>query len=263
MTNDDPARIYETHLVPAIFEPLARLLIDLACPEPRECILDVCCGTGVVARLVAPIVGRGGKTVGLDFDANMIAAGRRLNPDVDWRVGNLQNLPFVDGAFDLVMCQQGLQFLYDREAGLKQIYRVLRPGGRIALAVWTELAKSPAHAILFDAMGAMLGVDMSKPPAWSLPEERQLTTLVSSVGFVDIKTSVKSLNSKFPSARRFAEIIIDGSSKLTRQMLGQLPNDRRIGFIDDMAARLRRFETDAILEVPMESRFLLGRKVDF
>jgi SAM-dependent methyltransferase len=258
MANDDPAWIYETQLVPAIFEPWARVLIDLARPKPGERILDVCCGTGVVARLIAPIVGRAGKTVGLDFDAGMIAMGQRMSLDVEWRLGDLQHLPFADASFDLVICQQGLQFVPNREAGLKQIYRVLRPSGRIVLAVWTDLSKSPAHAILFDVMGATLGVDMSKPPAWSLPDERQLRTLVSSAGFSDIETSVKTLPAKFPSARRFVELIVEGSSKITRQMLAQLPNERKTAFIDDVAARLRGYEIDTALEVPMESRMVTG-----
>lgn len=260
MANNDPALIYETELVPTIFEPWARVLIDLAHPEPGEHILDACCGTGVVARHIAPIVGRGGMTVGLDFDAAMIATGQRLSTDVEWQVGNLQNLPFADASFDLVICQQGLQFLPDREAGLRQIYRVLRPGGRIALAVWTELAKSPAHAILFDAMGATLGVDMRKPPAWSLPDEELLRTFVSSAGFSDIEMSVKTLPARFPSARRFVEIIIEGSSKITRQMLAQLPYERKSAFIDIVAARLRGYEIGNAFEIPMESRLVTGRR---
>jgi ubiquinone/menaquinone biosynthesis C-methylase UbiE len=239
MANGDPAWIYETQLVPAIFEPWARVLIDLAHVKPGECVLDACCGTGVVARLIAPKAGPAGKAVGLDFDPGMIAMCQRLSSDVEWQVGDLQNLPFADATFDVVICQQGLQFLPNREAGLKQIYRVLRPAGRMALAVWTELANSPAHAILFEVMGATLGVDMSKPPAWSLPEERQLRTLVSSAGFSDVETSVNTLPAKFPSARRFVEIVIEGSSKITRQMLAQLPNERKTAFVDGVAARLR------------------------
>jgi SAM-dependent methyltransferase len=260
MATDDPAWIYETRLVPTIFEPWARVLIHLARPQEGEHVLDACCGTGAVARIVAPIVGRSGNTTGLDFDAGMIALAQRLSPEVEWRVGDLQNLPFTDGAFDLVICQQGLQFLPNREAGLNEIYRVLRRGGRMVLGTWTQLAKSPAHETLFHGLGAILGVDMNMPPAWSLPEERQITTLVSSAGFVDIKTSVELLYSEFSSARQFVETIIDGSSKLTRQMLAQLPNDRKVAFIDDVAARLRGFETVGALKVPMESRLLIGWK---
>ena len=257
---ENPAWIYETHLVPAIFGPWARVLVDLARPKPGEHVLDAACGTGVVARLVAPMVGQSGRTVGLDFDPIMIAMAKSLGPDIEWQQGDLQSLPFTDGLFDLVICQQGLQFLPDRDAGLQQIYRVLRPGGRTVLGIWTELAKSPGQATLFGALGAMLGTDMSQPPAWSLADGKQVLKLVSAAGFVDVETTVTSLQATFPSARRFVDVLIDGSSKLTRQALAQVPTDRKTAFINDVAERLHDYETGTALELPMESRLLVGRK---
>jgi SAM-dependent methyltransferase len=85
------------------------------------------CGTGVVVRLIAPIVGQSSKVVGLDFDPVMLSMAKSLALDVEWQEGDLQNLSFADDLFDLVICQQGLQFLADPDAGLRQIYRVLRP----------------------------------------------------------------------------------------------------------------------------------------
>jgi SAM-dependent methyltransferase len=256
---DNPAQIYETHLAPTIFKPLGRALIDLARPKPGEHVLDAACGTGVVARLIAPMVGRSGKVVGIDFDPVMLATAKHLGPDVEWHEGDLQNLPFADDRFDLVICQQGLQFLADRDAGLRQIYRVLRPGRRVVLATWTDLANSPGHAELFRALGILLGTD--KPPtAWSLADEALVLRLVSAAGFVDVETRTTNLRATFPSARRFVEIMIGGSSKVTRQVFAQIPGDRRAAFIDDVAARLRSFETGATLELPMESRLLVGRK---
>jgi SAM-dependent methyltransferase len=104
----DPAQIYETHLAPTIFRPLARVLIDLARPKLGEHILDAACGTGVVARLIAPIVGQSSKVVGLDFDPVMLSMAKSLAPDVEWQEGDLQSLSFADDLFDLVICQQGL-----------------------------------------------------------------------------------------------------------------------------------------------------------
>jgi ubiquinone/menaquinone biosynthesis C-methylase UbiE len=97
MADENPASIYETHLVSAIFEPLARILIERARPQPGEHVLDAACGTGIVARLVAPIVGPSGRTVGLDYDPIMIETARRLAPEIEWRQGDLQNPPFPDG----------------------------------------------------------------------------------------------------------------------------------------------------------------------
>jgi SAM-dependent methyltransferase len=106
MSDDSPASIYETQLVRAIFEPLARILIERARPEPGEHVLDAACGTGIVARFVAPMVGPSGRTVGLDYDPIMIEMAKSLAPGIEWTQGDLQNLPFPDGLYDLVICQE-------------------------------------------------------------------------------------------------------------------------------------------------------------
>jgi ubiquinone/menaquinone biosynthesis C-methylase UbiE len=93
MADENPASIYETHLVSAIFEPLARILIERARPQPGEHVLDAACGTGIVARLVAPIVGPSGRTVGLDYDPIMIETARRLAPEIEWHRGICKTLP--------------------------------------------------------------------------------------------------------------------------------------------------------------------------
>jgi ubiquinone/menaquinone biosynthesis C-methylase UbiE len=257
---DNPAWIYEKNQVPAIFGPWAQLLVDLARPVPGEHVLDAACGTGVVARRVAPMVGPSGTTTALDFDPAMIAVAKELAPDIAWHQGDLQSLPFPHGQFDLVICQQGLQFLPDRKLGLREMHRVSRPGGRVVLSVWTELAKSPGQARLFAALGAMLGKDMSTPPPWSLADAAQLLELVTSAGFVDVQMTKTSLSAIYPSARQFVEILIEGTSKLTRQALAQIPAGRKTAFIDEVAAQLAEFETDAGIELPHESRLLIAYK---
>jgi ubiquinone/menaquinone biosynthesis C-methylase UbiE len=258
---DNPARIYEEHQVRALFEPWARILIDIARPAPGECVLDAACGTGILARLAAASrIGPTGRIIGVDFDPGMIAVARELLPEGEWQEGDLQQLPFADGAFDLVMCQQGLQFLPDRAAGLRQMHRVLRPGGRVALSIWTTLANSPAQARLFGALGKLLGTDMSAPPPWSLSNGEDVAKLMSSAGFVDVESKLVMLTATYPSARRFVQIHLDGASKLTRQVLNQLPSDRRAAFIDDVVGSLSEYETSAGLRVSNESRIVVGHK---
>jgi SAM-dependent methyltransferase len=261
MPSDDPAWIYETNQVRAIFEPWARVLIDRARPQLGERVLDAACGTGVVARLVAPLVGSSGGVVGLDFDPAMIAVATEIAPQIEWRQGDLHSLPFADGEFDLAICQQGLQFLPDRAAGLREMYRVLRPGGRMVLGIWTELAKSPGQAALFGALGTMLGKDMSSPPPWSLADGTQVMQLVSAAGFANLEITTKTLRAPYPSAREFVEIMIAGTSKLTRQALAQIPAERKSAFVDDVAGRLQEFKTETGVELPNESHLLVAYKV--
>jgi SAM-dependent methyltransferase len=255
-----PARIYETYLVPAIFRPLGEMVVALARPTAGEHVLDAACGTGVVARLMAPMVGSSGGTTGLDLDPVMLAMAESLEPGIAWREGNILGLPFPDQSFDLVTCQQGLQFLPDRLAGAREFHRVLKRGGRVVLAIWTAIANAPGHAALFAALGARLGTDMSTPPPWSLGDEAEVRGIVAAAGFADIEMTVTSLRARFPSARKFVEIMLDGSSKATRQALAQLPAGQREDFIADVAARLQRREAGGALELPMETRLIVGWK---
>jgi SAM-dependent methyltransferase len=259
MSDDGPASIYEMQLVTAIFEPLARIVIERARPERGEHVLDAACGTGIVARLVAPLVGPSGRTVGVDYDPIMIEMARSLAPEIEWRQGDLQNLPFPDASYDLVICQQGLQYLPDPGAGLRQIHRVLRPGGRMVLATWSDLAKSPGHVLLFQALEATIGPDRARPVGWSLADEAQLLELVSEAGFVSVTTTI-TLQTRYPSARAFVEIVLEGSSKVTREELAQIPANRKAAFIDEVAMRLRDYETINALTLPMETRVLVGNK---
>jgi SAM-dependent methyltransferase len=117
---ESAVEVYERHMVPAIFASWVSALLDLVAPKPGERVLDVACGTGVVARQAASQVGIGGHVVGLDLNGEMLALARALGPAVEWREGNAMALPFATNAFDVVVCQQGLQFsltaagLYER-----------------------------------------------------------------------------------------------------------------------------------------------------
>src|SRR5262245_59852027 len=110
--------VYETQLVPAIFEPWAPLLISHAAIRTGEHVLDVACGTGVVTRLAASHVGPNGHVVGLDLNPGMLARARALprleGAAIEWREGDAGALPFGDRTFDVVFCQLGFQYFPDR-----------------------------------------------------------------------------------------------------------------------------------------------------
>src|ERR1700751_727028 len=130
------AEIYHRYLVPAIASLRATDLIYRAAPRPGERVLDVACGTGVVARLAAERMGSG-RVVGLDINAGMLAVAQSLpsvaTRPIEWQEGSALALPFSDDAFDLILCQFGLQFFPDKPAALGEMRRVLAPSGRVAL----------------------------------------------------------------------------------------------------------------------------------
>lgn len=141
---------YQRYLVPIMFAPWARNLVDLVAPRTGERVLDVACGTGVVARCAAIHVGDEGTVVGLDVNDGMLQVARAtssgIRPAIEWRTGSATDMPLPDGSFDVAFCLQGLQFFGDRSAALREMHRVLVPEGRLALAVWRPIEFSPASS---------------------------------------------------------------------------------------------------------------------
>eukprot|EP01137_Pigoraptor_chileana_P022419 Opistho-2@6959 len=148
----NPAEVYEQYLGQTIAEPFARALTERAAPRHGERVLDLACGTGAVARQVAPLVGAEGKVLGIDISAAMLSVARSLPvPDgapIEWLEGDATALKLADRVFDLVLCQQGLQFFSDRRAALLEMRRVLDMGGRLALSVWQGLDHHPMYSAL-------------------------------------------------------------------------------------------------------------------
>ena len=125
--------VYEPELVPAVFGPWASRVVALANPQPGERVLDVACGTGIVARAAAERVGPSGQVVGLDLNPHMLAVAQSVASErpalpIEWREASVMAVPFSDAAFDIVYCQLGLQFFPDRLAALREMHRVLVSG---------------------------------------------------------------------------------------------------------------------------------------
>lgn len=151
------AEAYERYAVASWSGPLAARLMALAAPREGERVLDVACGTGVVARLAAAAVGARGAVAGVDLNEGMLAVAREQAPAVDWRQGDVEALPVADGAFELVACQQGLQFFGHRAGALAEMRRVLAPGGRLALSVMRPIAHNAGWGALAAALARHVG----------------------------------------------------------------------------------------------------------
>ena len=181
--------IYAEHLVPAVFAPWAPVLLDAAAVGIGHTVLDVACGTGVVAAAAAERVGPSGAVTGVDINPGMIAVAARTQ-GVRWAQADAARLPFPDGGFDRVLCQAGLQFVPDRLGALREMRRVLRPGGRVALLVWRALHHSPGFAALADALQAVVGPEAAavmRAPFVFGDDPRPLVTLLDSAGFGDVR----------------------------------------------------------------------------
>ena len=149
------AEVYETFFVPALFAPWAPRVADAALLAPGQKVLDVACGTGVLAREAALRVAPDGTVTGLDRNEGMLAVARRAAPGLDWRSGVAEALPFPDRAFDAVVSQFGLMFFDDRAAALREMWRVLRPGGRLVLVDSLQRGDHPPYDGLLERFPAM------------------------------------------------------------------------------------------------------------
>lgn len=204
--------LYQRYLVPAMTALWAADLADRAALRPGERALDVACGTGVVARVAAERLGPGGRVAALDINAGMLAVARSLPPvsgaPIEWHEGTALALPFPEAAFDVVLCQLGLQFLPDRAAALAQMRGVLAPGGRLALSVFGPIEHNPATHALADALDRHLGPGASaaKRTEHALADAGALRALVERAGFADVAIDTASRQVRFASGADYVRI---------------------------------------------------------
>jgi SAM-dependent methyltransferase len=152
-----PAEVYEQRFVPALFEPWSRIVVRAGKVGPNQHVLDVACGTGVLARAAAEWVGPGGKVTGLDPNPEMLAVARRKSDGIEWRDGRAEALPWPGESFDAVLSQFGMMFFDRPIEALREMMRVLRPGGHLAVAVCDALEHSPGYAALAALLQALFG----------------------------------------------------------------------------------------------------------
>jgi SAM-dependent methyltransferase len=179
-----PADVYDEQFVPAMFRPWGPVLCDAARVGPGQRVLDVACGTGALTVAVAARVAPGGAVFGLDANPQMLAVARRKHGGIEWHDGRAEALPFADASFDRVLSQFGLMFFDDRIAALREMRRVLRPDGRLVVAVCDALERSPGYHALAALLERLFGTsvaDAFRSP-FVLGNEVQLLALCTEAG---------------------------------------------------------------------------------
>jgi SAM-dependent methyltransferase len=209
----DAAEVYERCFVPAIFGRWAPQLVDAARVASEDRVLDVGCGTGVLARAAADRVAAEAQVTGLDLNEGMLAVARRLRPQIDWRHGDATKLPFPDGSYDVVVSQFALMYFPDRGAAIKETVRVLRPGGRLAVAVWGPYERATGYVILTEIATRRCGqaaADVLTAP-FVLGDEDALRFLFQEAGVDDPAIELRERTIAFPSIEVFVETEVKGS----------------------------------------------------
>lgn len=155
----EAAEFYESAFVPAFFAQWAPVLCKAAGVGSGQRLLDVACGTGIVARTAAGLIAPGGEVVGLDLNEAMLTVARRVRPDIEFHQGNATALPFSDGSFDVVLCQLALMFFPDRRQALAEMGRVVTAGGTVAVVVPGRLDAQAAFAPFVDMAARHAGTE--------------------------------------------------------------------------------------------------------
>lgn len=213
-------------MIPAILARWTPEFVEAAAVRAGERVLDLACGTGIVTRQLANRVIQTRRVVGIDVNASMLATGRAAAPGVpaDWVQGNAMTMPLRDAAFDLVMCQQGLQFIPDKLAAFREIRRVLVPGGRLVLSVWRSIENAPGFRVLEEALIRRIGAVQATLPPFTLGDGQAIRSLLMSAGFREARIRAEVKLSRWKSAEHFVRSLLGGAPAMLEALARQGPD---------------------------------------
>jgi SAM-dependent methyltransferase len=189
--------IYDEIMVPRLFGPWASLLLDKLNLRSGQAVLDIACGPGTVSRQAAARVGPSGRVTGCDLSPSMLELARSKTPSddsapIEYLECSADSLEVADGSFDVVTCQQGLQFFPDRPTALTEMARALHRGGTLGVAVWCNIEDCPPFAALKTALGQVLGSEVAnayEAGPWGFGDAAALARLVGDNGFTNVEVN--------------------------------------------------------------------------
>lgn len=234
------AQSYERDFVPAIGLPFARRILDAARLTPGERVIDVACGTGVVARLAAEAVGAGGRVAGLDGNPAMLQVARTHSPEgIDWHEAPAERMPVPDESFDAVLCSLGLMFFGDKPAALREMRRVLAPGGRVVIG--TPGPTPPQLAAIGQALAAHAGPAASAfvHAVFSFHDPAEARRLLHEAGFAAIDVATGSVPVRLAPPVEFLWQYVHSTPLVA--VLADLDQPTRDALERDVAERCRPF----------------------
>ena len=254
----DAARIYEKKFVPALFGEWAPHLIDIAGVAPGQSVLDVACGTGVVARAAADRLRGDGRVVGLDINEGMLTVARRLRQEIDWQHGDAANLPYTDLSFDVVLCQASLMFFPDRAKALREMARVVTAAGTVAVQIWASLDSQPGYGPFIDVAARHAGpeaIDLLSA-YWVLGDLDLVAALFEAAGLEINKTHTHMGTARFDSIDELVKTEVESTPLIHR-----ISDDVYSRILEDSRVELESFiSEEGRAEVPLQGHLIRARK---
>lgn len=255
------AEAYEAVLVPEVFRPWAELMVRKADISAGSRVLDIACGTGIVARCAARLCSA--ESTGIDIDAAMIevarAAAIREEQHIEYHCSPAAELPFAPASFDAAFCLQGLQYFPDKPQALAELHRVMRPRGTLMLATWTEMQECAGHWAMISALERrhIDAREMRKP--FALSDPARMRTLAADAGFTSVAIEIVRRSAHFPSAKQFVESIAKGAPS-SRLALAKVPAPEWPDFLGCVEAQLAPRGRGTPIEFLMASNLLTARR---
>lgn len=210
--SDSAAEIYDAFFVPALFGEWAEPLCAAATLGAGDNVLDVACGTGATTRVARSIAGSKSQIVGLDRNRGMLDVAHARSPEIMWKEARAEALPFPDRTFDAALCQFGLMFFDDPVAALREIERVVRPGGRVAVSVWDDVDHSPGYARMIGLLDRMFGTEVAEAlrAPFRLGRLPVLENLLAEAGWTHAAVTTRMGHAQFPSISEWVRLDVRG-----------------------------------------------------
>lgn len=251
---------YHQYIGKTIVSPWTEDLIEAADVRRGHRVLDVACGTGLVAREAARRVGEAGSVAGLDMNSGMLDVARSIGElPIEWEQGDVAEIPFEDSEFDVVLCQQGLQFFADKAGALKEMNRVLKPGGRMALNLFRSIDHCPWHRAVADALERHVSPEVAAVirGSFSLGDSNEIRGLILGAGFRDVHIRIESKLIRHPSIAEFLPGYL--ASTPVADLLTD-PDEKMLDLVQYVSDSLRQHVDDDGLAAPVQCHVVTARR---
>ncbi len=254
----EAAQGYEDFFVPAIFSQWPPQILDAAGVKPGDNLLEVGCGTGVLARQATTRVFPDGSVTGLDLSESMLSVARRKCPGAVFQQGNVMDLPFENESFAVVVASFVLMFVPDQPLAIREMWRVLKPGGRLVITVWESLEKNPAYARLVEIADQKIDQAAGASLAWpfALGEEGKLVEVIGAANVAAQTIDAHEGRANFASIKQFVHTEIES------WVLAESINDASLdAVISDAREQLIEFcDESGALDIPFNALIAVAEK---
>lgn len=213
---------YDRYMGPIFFKPYAEDIVRRLPLSEGMRVLEIACGTGIVTQQIHASLPKGANLIATDLNEAMIERARsKFNPEenIQWKQADATTLPFPDACFNAVVCQFGLMFFPDKQAAVREVYRVLVPGGKFVFNVWDSLERNELSLITHQVITSFY--KENPPNFYQVPfgfyDSDLIRTLLEKCDFSEVQSEVVTKISAVSSAKDAATALVEGTP-----MIGQI-----------------------------------------